>query len=411
MKTIRPRGFSLIELMIGMTLGLFVVGGVIAMFLTSSHTASNQQRLSQVLENGRYGAQLLADELRHAGNQYCSSFGAMLPTALGVNPLRTPLVQASAAFQPVWMRVPTEPRLDPRRYVRGYECTGATCTPALPTAAQDVNVVPPVGVSLGQRVAGADVLTIRYLASDGQSIGTALEPAVAGVAPIPLSSNPAGAPLDFVDGQLGLIANCETAELVAVSPQGLTLRHGVAEGNAGGGALQAYSRSMDARVFNFSRDFLSVTYFVGLRADTQAPGQLVSSLFRIENGGAPEELIEGVERFDVTYAVLDGANSMHYLDAAAVNGNGLALPCPPVDFAEAAPPGDCLWRGVQGFDVSMLVASTRTGPRGDEAYQYSPDGPGVFSLAANAILPSGLPAGNRLRREFRVYAGLRNVNR
>ncbi len=47
------RGFTLIELMIGMTLGLFVVGGVVAMFLTSSSTASNQQRLSQVLENCR----------------------------------------------------------------------------------------------------------------------------------------------------------------------------------------------------------------------------------------------------------------------------------------------------------------------------------------------------------------------
>ena len=43
------RGFTLIELMIGLTLGLFVVGGVIAMFMTSSTTAMNQQRLSEVL--------------------------------------------------------------------------------------------------------------------------------------------------------------------------------------------------------------------------------------------------------------------------------------------------------------------------------------------------------------------------
>ena len=140
------RGFTLIELMIGLTLGLFVVGGVIAMFMTSSTTAMNQQRLSQVLENGRYGAQVLADELRKTGSQYCASYANALPADSGVNLLRAPLIRvANTASLQKWMPTPPTPAkpymLDPGRFVRGSDCdNGGTCRPALATASNDINI-------------------------------------------------------------------------------------------------------------------------------------------------------------------------------------------------------------------------------------------------------------------------------
>jgi type IV pilus assembly protein PilW len=409
----RNLGFSLIELMIGLTLGLFVVGGVIAMFLTSSSTAMNQQRLSQVLENGRYGSQVLADELRKTGTQYCASYANALPAASGVNILRAPLVRVSnTALLQKWMPTPpTPPRpymLDPGRFVRGSDCDNSgTCRPALATAANDINVVPASGTAAGNRIVGTDVLTIRYLATDGVSIAAN----AGGTTEIDMGRNVSGAPLNFDDGELAMIASCNSAEIFAVGTAGTRLRHRTDEGNLVGSLGDAYARQGDARVFNFSEDFRSVTYYVGLREDGLNPGQLISSLYRIENNGTPEELIEGVERFDVTYVVVDGRGGTHYMNANQVATNPGGLVCPPVSMTPPTGDPGCLWRGVQAVDVSMLVVSTRSGPRGDEAFRYSPDGDTLQSYATNATLPSGLPAGNRLRREFRVYAGFRNLSR
>ncbi len=413
MSRLRHRGFTLIELMIGMTLGLFVVGGVVAMFLTSSSTAMNQQRLSQVLENGRYGAQILADELRKTGTQYCASYANALPAASGVNLLRAPLIRVSSTSTlQKWMPTPPTPAkpylLDPGRFVRGHDCDAAgTCRPALATAANDINVVPDSGTATGNRVLGTDVLTIRYLATDGVSIAAN----AGGATEIDVGRAVTAEPLNFSDGQMGMIANCASAEIFAVGTNGTKLRHRTDEGNLVGTLGDAYTVAGDARIFNFSRDFRSVSYFVGLREDTLNPGQLISSLFRIENGEAAEELIEGVERFDVTYVVVDGRGGTHYLNANQVATNPSALTCPPVSMTPPSGDPGCLWRGVQAVDVSMLVVSTRSGPRGDEAFRYSPDGDAVQSYAVNATLPSGVPAGNRLRREFRVYAGFRNLSR
>lgn len=410
----RPsRGFSLIELMIGMTLGLFVLGGVIAMFMTSSTTSMNQQRLAQVLENGRYGAQLLADELRKTGTQYCSSYANALPADSGVNLLRAPVIRATAANATLkWMpSVPTPAApylLDPGRFVRGSDCAvSGTCTPALATAANDVNVVPDAGTAAGNRVLGTDVLTIRYLASDGVSIAAN----VGGTSEIPMGQSVAADPLGFHNGDLAMIANCNSAEIFSVGVNGTSLRHRIAEGNVNGSLGDAFTVAGDARVFNFSRDFRSVTYFVGLRDDNLNPGHLISSLFRMENGGDPEEVVEGIERFDVTYIVVDGRGGTHYLNASQVASNPSGLACPPVSMTPPTGDPGCLWRGVQAVDVSMLVVSTRSGPRGDEAFRYSPDGDALQSYAVNATLPSGIPAGNRLRREFRVFAGFRNLSR
>ncbi len=413
MKRASAGGFSLIELMIGLTLGLFVLGGVIAMFLTSSATAMNQQRLAQVLENGRFGVQVLSDELRQTGAQYCSSYAALLPGNNAVNPLRMPRVIASVT--PSWMGAPGIPPykpLDISRFVRGYECANdGSCAPTVPTStAQDTNIVPAPGIANGDRVRGTDVLTIRYLDSDGASIRGTVAAAPTMADPIRTDRPVSGDPLNLDNGDLAMIANCASAEVFVATRAGAGLILGA--GNDSPALSASYSRRKDARLFNFSRDFRSVTYYVGLRPDQADPAQLVSSLFRIENGGAPEEIIEGVERFDVTYFVVDGRGQSHYLTANAVQTNPGALMCPPVDPADiGAGPADCLWRGVQGMDVSVLVASTRSGPQGDNAFRYSPDGNGLQSYAVNAVLPSGITAGNRLRREFRVYAGVRNLSR
>lgn len=60
-------GFSLVELMVGLTLGLLVVGGVTAIFVSNSGTRAEIEKTSRQIENGRYAMQLLSEDLRLAG--------------------------------------------------------------------------------------------------------------------------------------------------------------------------------------------------------------------------------------------------------------------------------------------------------------------------------------------------------
>lgn len=63
----QERGFSLIELMIAMVLGLFIIGGVIVVFIGSSQSFSSNESLSRVQENGRFALELIARDLRNVG--------------------------------------------------------------------------------------------------------------------------------------------------------------------------------------------------------------------------------------------------------------------------------------------------------------------------------------------------------
>ena len=60
-------GFSLIELMIAITLGLLIMAGLTSIFVKNSQARSEIERSNRQLESGRYAMALLTDDLRMAG--------------------------------------------------------------------------------------------------------------------------------------------------------------------------------------------------------------------------------------------------------------------------------------------------------------------------------------------------------
>jgi type IV pilus assembly protein PilW len=60
-------GFSLVELMIAMMLGLFLMAGIIQLFIGSTQTYSVVTSQSQSQESGRFGLFFLTRSLRHTG--------------------------------------------------------------------------------------------------------------------------------------------------------------------------------------------------------------------------------------------------------------------------------------------------------------------------------------------------------
>ncbi len=79
-------GFSLVELMIAVTLGLLIMTGLVSIFAKNSRSRAEIELSSRQIENGRYAMALLNDDLRMAG--YLASFD---PYALIISPLSPPL--------------------------------------------------------------------------------------------------------------------------------------------------------------------------------------------------------------------------------------------------------------------------------------------------------------------------------
>ncbi len=70
----RDSGFSLIELMIGMTIGLVLLTVLATVFDRTSGGRSDLDRVSRLIENSRFAVDVIGDDMRHAG-----FYGTFLP--------------------------------------------------------------------------------------------------------------------------------------------------------------------------------------------------------------------------------------------------------------------------------------------------------------------------------------------
>jgi len=121
-------GFSLVELMVSMAIGLVLLATLLVVFANASSARSELERNSRQIENGRYAVELLADDLRVAGY-----FGEVDVDALA----------APAALPDPCSTVPAEWAAAMPIHVQGYDGgSGApACMPADVKANTDILVV------------------------------------------------------------------------------------------------------------------------------------------------------------------------------------------------------------------------------------------------------------------------------
>ena len=65
--TFSQRGFSLIEMMISITIGLMIVAALVGVLASNSRSSKTNDRTTELQSNGRYALDHLRRELRHAG--------------------------------------------------------------------------------------------------------------------------------------------------------------------------------------------------------------------------------------------------------------------------------------------------------------------------------------------------------
>ncbi|WHZ19228.1 MAG: hypothetical protein OJF55_001377 [Rhodanobacteraceae bacterium] len=418
-------GLSLIEMMIALVMALIVAAGIITVFASTSSSNKVQQQMAALQEEGRFAIHSLRDDLANANGTYCSNSGGNASgtsSGLYLDALRSPTVYATSAIpfndDTVLLPTPTQAySLPSSMFLRGYDCTTTGCTPLDPNS--KVPAIPAAGKAVGNRVVGSDVLTIRYLkpgsgwaivksgSAAGSTMNTTTVPAT--ITLNPLAGEPAATTFT---GSLAMLADCSNAQVFAVANGGGTLTL------TGANYAQPLDISQGAapRVYDFSNDFQTVTYFLQVvcvdGAATCPGGPTTGELMRRVNGN-PQPLVRGVERLDFRYGIIDSNGNTQYLTAAQVDSG---TNCPPdVPIPGGMPSAGCLWRAVQSIEVHILMDGQTplyTLTPNEMQYLYTPDGNTLNPPSAHTIKPNadqGFPQ-QLIRREFTTLVALRNFN-
>ena len=367
----RISGFSLIELMVAITLGLLLTAGLVQLFSSTKVTFNTNQALARIQENGRFAIESLKRELRQAGTHgFCAARIEI------TNHLDDSCGGGSVDF------------FDPNRTITGweYDDTGpgdeytlnftesgswsstAASGSSLPSMLQD-RVVP-----------GSDVIVSRRLE------------VVPGVTADPGASNAEGNAVINLQGSHGLsdnaivlITNCASSvdlfQNTSASASSFSRSGGSCSSPGPGNNSLDWSTSYDDSMQAFQVSV--VAYYVGLNDATGQPGLYRLDMSNGTNSPTEEELVEGAENLQILYG----------FSAAAPAGDGQSvdrwLPAHQV-------PTDG-WQQVIALRLSLSMRSTENAD-GDNTDI-------TFDLSGTDVTATG---DGRMRQPFSATIALRN---
>jgi type IV pilus assembly protein PilW len=268
-------GFGLVEILIALVLGMVLTIGMINVFLSSKQAYRTQDALSVIQENGRYVMEVLSRTIRMAGYQGCGNLAAVIPNVLANG-------------------MPGSGTYSSNQAIRGYAYSGSGFSPLYGDASSSSDDPSNVAantdmltVSRAELVSGCGTRLSSAMGSDSEALSiNGLKTAT--------STDPA-CELDFSTptNEYMLITDCETSDLFRVTD--LKESGGVVSIEHGGGSNSSARLSKhyatDAQVFRF----IHSDFFVANNSFGQP------ALFMRENGGTPQELVDGVQDLTLLY--------------------------------------------------------------------------------------------------------------
>jgi type IV pilus assembly protein PilW len=267
------RGFTLIEIMVSMVLGLVLVGGATGLILANRQSYRTNEALSQVQESARTAFELLARDVREAGISGCDSGGRM------ANVLDT---DDGIAWWQTWFGV------------AGYE--GGEVNPAVP-----------ISTAVAERVAGTDSVILQGIQGTGLSIENH--------DPVSANIKINATTTDFVENDVLIVCDFDHATLVQVTnynSSNVTVVHSTGEGVAAPGNCSkglGYPTVCDTNgnpyVFGPNSQvarLAAVAWYVGNNGRAGEGGR---SLYRRRMGAGAailtEEVVAGVTDMQLSY--------------------------------------------------------------------------------------------------------------
>ena len=364
------KGFSLVELMIAMVIGVSLMAGVVQVAVSSKTSFVVGEELSRLQENSRFALDVMTDDIRTAGYLGFSIADGSLITTVTANP--PPTVTFDAASM-----------------IKGYHWDGSNWSPSIPA----------VDTASGTVVSGTDIIIIQ----SGSDCGGQLISTMAN------ANNPVqvhqGNTCNIQDGDILVISDYTHMDVFKVKSTNapgaakLNIVHSVGNNAAcnpnGPGAIACNTQNNLGTTYGTDSEILvvqSMTYFIRNGANGSP------ALWRLNNNtSAVEELVEGVEDLEILY----GVDS----DAIGTSGYGVVDRYIDADTVDVDGTGTWDWADVISVRLALLVKTSSDNVL-SEAQDFTflaATAPAAIS-AASAVTPSDLA----VRRTLSTTIQLRN---
>ena len=256
--SMRQRGFSVVELMVGMVIGLILMAGVLQAFSSSRATYLVNEQLARLQENERIAADMIQNDIRQAGYRGCAK--------------EVPFTNT--------LNSDTEVQWNFAAPLQGNEASGSTWSPAI------------TGAIVSPR-ADSDILAVRVPVRGAQSVVLSSDMS----ASTDKLQTTAVAPAPFAAGDVVMLADCSAASVFQVTGYNAgEISHDVGAAVTGKGPGNAsndlgYAFRTNATIMPME----TVIYYVRDNDDGEP------SLWRRAGGADAEEVVEGVESMQVLY--------------------------------------------------------------------------------------------------------------
>jgi len=275
----RQRGFSLVELMVSVLLGLLLTAGILQVFSGNSQAYRFHEALSRVQENGRFALDELTREIRMAGYLGCSSQAASIND---------------------WLLGPPAD-FDPAIGIQGWEAngtgTGATLTLNYGAA--------PVSTSSGPWSTNGGASLPTFDARPGSDIvriwrGDENVPRISSIGTDSFVVTGAN---DFEAQDLLMLSDCRTADWVqacSVSAVGTDTEIDISAGcTLGNDASVEISSAPGGEVSRIMGNL----YYVSRESAAAPPALYRSRLTATAEAGPGEPVVEGVESLQILFGI------------------------------------------------------------------------------------------------------------
>jgi len=303
-------GFSLIELMLALSLGVVVTAGIVQLFVGNSQTYSLLNGQARMQENARFALDFISRSVRSAGYLGCDPDDDKVINTLGPQP--------NTNWNSLFEFNITEPVEAFNGLGGGGFNPSATSLPQNLGGGGSINThIAGNGINMGTLDSASDILVLRHMQVPGGRINAMVGP----------NSNPT----IFDDGSLNIqlddivaISNCEQAAMFKVtaiaSAGGLTTLSPGAGGagtfsNVPGSSLSAlnfpYGQVNDAQGTTVSRVLTEIYYLASDPDFTNNQNVPIKSLWRKTSASAPVELIRGIEDFQILLGVDTTSNTLN----------------------------------------------------------------------------------------------------
>ena len=343
---VRIQGFSLVELMVALTIGLIILSSVSMLFVSSKKTYTTQDRLARLQENARFAMQFIIKDLRLTGYYGCVD-------EINADSVSNTL-NSSTSFA-YNAQIPLE----------GLNSAAGTWYPS-------GSATLPSGIA-----SGTDAIAIRMGdASSSVYIDTEM--------PNSSAELKVNSVTGFNTGDIIMVSDCTSTDIMQITQvqtSSVKLQHNPGGGSSPGNSTQklskAYSPSGNGtRVMKF----MTRQYFIA----TGASGN--PALWRQDNTATPVELVDGIESLQVLYGKDTDSDRIPnlYLQAGAAGLQSAAD-----------------WSSVVSVRIGILARTVNDKDTDIDSGTYDVDGD-----SANDFTASG---DHNKRRIFQAAVQLRNL--